>query len=136
MEIIKNYLTANEIRTIGDMICDMDNYIDREFIKILSVADVCTDIKLERKEEKDGSTSLTWKEDVYNDMIANGDVFVLYDTIFNIKDIDEYVKDKRSLYNLFNNLATELKQSLDSNNIEELSQQLLNLKTEMEKQQL
>lgn len=115
MEIIKNYLTAGEIRNIGDNVLNFKNPMDREYIKTLLIADFCTDVKLIKDEEDE--TKITFSEDIYNNLIVSGDYDKLYSEIKNISMVDKYISESESLINLIITLYSDLKESINNNNI-------------------
>lgn len=121
MNIIKDYLTAGEIRYIANLILPYDNFMDREYIKVLTVADICTDdIKLKKETDKNGEESITWSEEVYNKMWENGDVDELYDKIRNIYLIDDTIAKQENIYNLVKSKLDEISKSIENVKVEEL----------------
>jgi hypothetical protein len=121
MKIEKNYLTTSEIRYIGQMLIDLEDsdFMTREYIKYLTIADFCTDFKLDTDKDENGNDTVTWKEEKYNELWANGDIEVLDKEIKNIYLIDMYVDDKQSTYNLFKELGNQLTESVKNFNIDE-----------------
>ena len=120
MKIERNYLTANEIRYIANMIAEIDDYMTKQYIKYLTVADFCTDYKLETEKSKDGKEdSVIWKEDNYNKLWEEGNIEVLDKEIKNIYLIDEAVEDRQSTYNMFRELTEKLSESIKNFDINE-----------------
>lgn len=120
MKIEKNYLTANEIRYIADMIYNIDDYMTKQYIKYLTVADFCTDYKLEiEKSEDNKENSIVWKEDNYNKLWEEGNIEVLDKEIKNIYLIDKAVEDRQSTYNMFRELTEKLSESIKNFDINE-----------------
>lgn len=120
MKIERNYLTANEIRYIANMIAEIDDYMTKQYIKYLTVADFCTDYKLEtEKSEDDKEDSVVWKEDNYNKLWEEGNIEVLDKEIKNIYLIDKAVEDRQSTYNMFRELTEKLSESIKNFDINE-----------------
>lgn len=120
MKIERNYLTANEIRYIANMISEIDDYMTKQYIKYLTVADFCTDYKLETEKSEDGKEdSVVWKEDNYNKLWEEGNIEVLDKEIKNIYLIDKAVEDRQSTYNMFRELTEKLSESIKNFDINE-----------------
>lgn len=120
MKIERNYLTANEIRYIANMIAEIDDYMTKQYIKYLTVADFCTDYKLETEKSEDGKEdSVVWKEDNYNKLWEEGNIEVLDKEIKNIYLIDKAVEDRQSTYNMFKELTEKLSESIKNFDINE-----------------
>lgn len=120
MKIERNYLTANEIRYIANMIAEIDDYMTKQYIKYLTVADFCTDYKLETEKSEDGKEdSVVWKEDNYNKLWEEGNIEVLDKEIKNIYLIDKAVEDRQSTYNMFRELTEKLSESIKNFDINE-----------------
>lgn len=120
MKIERNYLTANEIRYIANMITEIDDYMTKQYIKYLTVADFCTDYKLETEKSEDGKEdSVVWKEDNYNKLWEEGNIEVLDKEIKNIYLIDKAVEDRQSTYNMFRELTEKLSESIKNFDINE-----------------
>lgn len=120
MKIERNYLTANEIRYIANMIAEIDDYMTKQYIKYLTVADFCTDYKLETEKSEDNKEdSVIWKEDNYNKLWEEGNIEVLDKEIKNIYLIDKAVEDRQSTYNMFRELTEKLSESIKNFDINE-----------------
>lgn len=120
MKIERNYLTANEIRYIANMISEIDDYMTKQYIKYLTVADFCTDYKLETEKSEGGKEdSVIWKEDNYNKLWEEGNIEVLDKEIKNIYLIDKAVEDRQSTYNMFRELTEKLSESIKNFDINE-----------------
>lgn len=120
MKIERNYLTANEIRYIANMIAEIDDYMTKQYIKYLTVADFCTDYKLETEKSEDSKEdSVVWKEDNYNKLWEEGNIEVLDKEIKNIYLIDKAVEDRQSTYNMFRELTEKLSESIKNFDINE-----------------
>lgn len=120
MKIERNYLTANEIRYIANMISEIDDYMTKQYIKYLTIADFCTDYKLETEKSEDGKEdSVVWKEDNYNKLWEEGNIEVLDKEIKNIYLIDKAVEDRQSTYNMFRELTEKLSESIKNFDINE-----------------
>lgn len=120
MKIERNYLTANEIRYIANMIAEIDDYMTKQYIKYLTVADFCTDYKLETEKSEDNKEdSVVWKEDNYNKLWEEGNIEVLDKEIKNIYLIDKAVEDRQSTYNMFRELTEKLSESIKNFDINE-----------------
>ena len=136
MKIEKNYLTANEIRYIADMICNIDDYMTKEYIKYLTVANFCTDFKLDTEKDENGNDAVVWKEKRYNELWSNGGIEILDKEIKNIYLIDKCIDDIHSTYNMFKILTQNLSESLknfDINETKEIISQVGNLINKEEK---
>lgn len=129
MKIERNYLKANEIRYIGEMICNMDDFITKEYIKYLTVANFCTDFKLDTEKGEDGEETVVWKEERYNELWENGDIDTLNREIRNMYLIDLYVEDKHSNYNMFNELTNKLGESIKNFNLDETKEVMSQINT-------
>lgn len=121
MQIEKDYLTAGEIRYIAELLINMEDsdFMTKQYMKYLSVADFCTDFKLDIEKDENGGDITVWKEEKYNNLWADGGIEKLDKEIRNIYLIDEYVKDNQSTYKVFNNLTDKLSESLNNFNLEE-----------------
>lgn len=120
MKIERNYLTANEIRYIANIIVEIDDYMTKQYIKYLTVADFCTDYKLETEKSEDNKEdSVVWKEDNYNKLWEEGNIEVLDKEIKNIYLIDKAVEDRQSTYNMFRELTEKLSESIKNFDINE-----------------
>lgn len=120
MKIERNYLTASEIRYIANMIAEIDDYMTKQYIKYLTVADCCTDYKLEvEKSEDNKEDSVVWKEDNYNKFWEEGNIEVLDREIKNIYLIDKAVEDRQSTYNMFKELTEKLSESIKDFDMDE-----------------
>ncbi len=121
MQIEKDYLTAGEIRYIAELLINMEDsdFMTKQYMKYLSVADFCTDFKLDIEKDENGGDITVWKEEKYNNLWADGGIEKLDKEIRNIYLIDEYVKDSQSTYKVFNNLTDKLSESLNNFNLEE-----------------
>ena len=136
MKIERNYLTANEIRYISDMISEIDDFMTREYIKYLTVANFCTDIKLSVEDTENGEQAVVWKEEDYNNLVAEGDIEKLNNSIKNIYLIDLAVEYKHSTYNMLKDLTDKLSNSIkdfDINETKEVLSQIDNLVNKEEK---
>jgi hypothetical protein len=129
MKIERNYLKANEIRYIGEMICNMDDFMTKEYIKYLTVANFCTDFKLDTEKGENDEETVVWKEERYNELWENGDIETLNREIKNMYLIDLYVEDKHSNYNMFNELTNKLGESIKNFNLDETKEVMSQINT-------
>lgn len=129
MKIERNYLKANEIRYIGEMICNMDDFMTKEYIKYLTVANFCTDFKLDTEKGENDEETVVWKEERYNELWENGDIDILNSGIKNMYLIDLYVEDKHSNYNMFNELTNKLGESIKNFNLDETKEVMSQINT-------
>lgn len=129
MKIERNYLKANEIRYIGEMICNMDDFMTKEYIKYLTVANFCTDFKLDTEKGENDEETVVWKEERYNELWENGDIDTLNREIRNMYLIDLYVEDKHSNYNMFNELTNKLGESIKNFNLDETKEVMSQINT-------
>ena len=121
MKIERDYLTAGEIRYIVNLMLNLDNdYMTREYVKVLTVADICTDIKLKKGKDENGEESLTWSEDVYNEMWKNGEIDTLYSEIRNIGLIEEIVSKYESVYSLVKNKLEDMAKGIEDIDVNDL----------------
>lgn len=129
MKIERNYLKANEIRYIGEMICNIDDFMTKEYIKYLTVANFCTDFKLDTEKGENDEETVVWKEERYNELWENGDIDTLNREIRNMYLIDLYVEDKHSNYNMFNELTNKLGESIKNFNLDETKEVMSQIST-------
>lgn len=121
MTIERDYLYASEIRYIGEMICNIDNadFITKDYLKYLTVADFCTDFKLERGVNENGEESISWKEENYDKLWEENGIEILNNSIRNIDLIDKFVEDRQSIYNMIKDITAQLGESVKNFNLDE-----------------
>lgn len=117
MKIEKDYLTASEIRHIAELMLSLDknDYMTREYIKVLLIADFCTDIKLPKEDDE-----IVFKEEIYNKMWEDGDVKTLYSEIKNWYLIDDMVRNKENIYTLIKDKLDEISKSINEVKVEDI----------------
>lgn len=121
MTIERDYLTANEIRYIGNIICDMEDsdFVTKDYLKYLTVADFCTDFKLERTVNDNNEVVIGWKEENYDKLWEENGIEILNNSIRNIDLIDKFVEDRQSNYNIFKSITAQLGESIKNFNLDE-----------------
>lgn len=121
MTIERDYLYASEIRYIGEMICSIDNadFVTKDYLKYLTVADFCTDFKLERGINEDGEETVNWKEENYDKLWEENGIEILNNSIRNINLIDKFVEDRQSTYNMIKDITAQLGESVKNFNLDE-----------------
>lgn len=113
-ELKRDYLKADEIRYIAETMLAFDNYIDREICKILLIANYLTDIEVKIEIDENGDEILNLTHIQYDELYECGIADDLYEKVTNICNIDWYISDKESTYNVFKNIASDINKSLDS----------------------
>ena len=111
------------------MICNMDDFMTKEYIKYLTVANFCTDFKLDTEKGENDEETVVWKEERYNELWENGDIDTLNREIRNMYLIDLYVEDKHSNYNMFNELTNKLGESIKNFNLDETKEVMSQINT-------
>lgn len=87
--IINTYLKYNEIKDIVSACKNMEDFLDRKFIKDMYLIKFTTDIKI---------TDETSNED-YDKYISDGTIDEIYKTVKNISILDNAIKDSLSIEN-------------------------------------
>ena len=106
-----------------------DDFMTKEYIKYLTVANFCTDFKLDTEKGENDEETVVWKEERYNELWENGDIDTLNREIRNMYLIDLYVEDKHSNYNMFNELTNKLGESIKNFNLDETKEVMSQINT-------
>lgn len=110
----RDYLKADEIRYISETMLAFDNYIDREICEVLLIANYLTDIEIKTETDENGDEVLNLTSTQYDELYECGIVDDLYEKITNTHQIDWYISEKESVYNVFNKMSDDLKSTLDN----------------------
>lgn len=110
----RNYLKADEIRYIAETMLAFDNYIDREICEVLLIANYLTDIEIKTETDENGDEVLNLTSTQYDELYECGIVDDLYEKVTNTHQIDWYISEKESVYNVFNKMSDDLKSTLDN----------------------
>lgn len=113
-ELKRDYLKADEIRYIAETMLAFDNYIDREICEILLIANYLTDIEIKTETDENGDEVLNLTSTQYDELYECGIADDLYEKVTNVNQIDWYVSEKESIYNVFNKISDDIKSSLDN----------------------
>lgn len=113
-ELKRDYLKADEIRYIAETMLAFDNYIDREICEVLLIANYLTDIEIKTETDENGDEVLNLTSTQYDELYECGIVDDLYEKVTNTYQIDWYISEKESVYNVFNKMSDDLKSTLDN----------------------
>lgn len=103
MELIRNYLTAEEMFYIVEEVSSKENPVEREIIKIGVLAQI-----LIKDLEVAGETCDT----IYN-YIYEKDCIDLLKSVKNYEDIDKFVSENIGMTNMINNFLDDISAKID-----------------------
>lgn len=107
MKIVKNYLLAEELVEIIDVLKQHDSAIEREIIKFGMIAQYCIDEFIENKDNLDCG-------EIYNLLVKDENIYEdLMLSIKNFHTIDYVFEQERSIYNLIDSFIVDLTERVD-----------------------